>query len=162
MHPGLYWLASRVLRMQIGVASSCNDTAMKSMCPDSITCNAPCLTFTSGIFSAWKHIMGERRTRTGKTGHLDDVIMSIYTNKRVMKKFKAEHHSDYDSAIGSSSSPGPELDGDLEATSQGAQYTSNARCVHARRGNNSRLCSAMHAQGPLGMRVVYTRAIGLG
>ena len=52
--------------------------------------------------------MGERRTRMGKKRHLDEV--SIYTNKRVLKKFKAEHHAEYDSAIGSSCSSGSELD----------------------------------------------------
>ena len=36
----------------------------------------------------------------GKKRQLDEVIMSIHTNKRVLKKFKAELYSDYDSAIG--------------------------------------------------------------
>ena len=52
--------------------------------------------------------MGERRTWMGKKRQLDEV--SIYTNKRVLKKFKAEHHAEYDSAIDSSCSSGSELD----------------------------------------------------
>lgn len=75
-HPQLYWLANRVL--QLGCASSCNER----------------------IFSAWKHIMGERRNNMGKDRQLDEV--SIYTNKRVMKKFKLEMYADYDSAVESS------------------------------------------------------------
>ena len=53
----------------------------------------PCLTLTSRTFSAWTHIMGERRTWVGKKRQVDEV--SIYTNKRVLKKFKAEHHAEY-------------------------------------------------------------------
>ena len=52
--------------------------------------------------------MGERRTRMGKKRQLDEV--SIYTNKRVLMKPKAEHHAEYDSAMDSSSSSGSELD----------------------------------------------------
>ena len=44
----------------------------------------------------------------GKKRQLDEV--SIYTDKRVLKKPNTEHHAGYDSAVGSSSSPGPELD----------------------------------------------------
>lgn len=75
-HPELWAIVNRVLKL--GVASSCNER----------------------IFSAWKHIMGERRTNMGKQRQLDEV--SIYTNKRVMKKFMAEMYADYDSAVSSS------------------------------------------------------------
>ena len=44
----------------------------------------------------------------GKKRQLDEV--SIYTNKRVLKEFKAEHHAEYDSAIDPSCSSGSELD----------------------------------------------------
>ena len=37
--------------------------------------------------------MGERRTWMGKKMQLDEV--RIYTNKRVLKEFKAEHHAEY-------------------------------------------------------------------
>ena len=49
-------------------------------------------TLPSRIFSAWKHIMGERRTRMGKKRQFDEV--SIYTNKCIMKKFKIENYAD--------------------------------------------------------------------
>lgn len=75
-HPLLWKIANRVL--QLGCSSSCNER----------------------IFSAWKHIMGERRNNMGKDRQLDEV--SIYTNKRVMKKFKLEMYADYDSAVESS------------------------------------------------------------
>ena len=62
--------------------------------------------------------MGERRTRMGKKRHyhgqLDEVIMSIYANKRVLKKSKAEHCPGHGGSNGFISSSGPELDGDLE------------------------------------------------
>ena len=60
------------------------------------------LTLPSRIFSAWKHNMGERRSRMGKKRKLDEV--SIYTIKRIMKKFKTENYADYDSAVDSDSS----------------------------------------------------------
>ena len=52
--------------LQVGVASSCNER----------------------VFSAWKHIMGDKRTRLGSKRQREEV--SIYTNSRVLKKFKSE------------------------------------------------------------------------
>lgn len=52
--------------LQIGVASSCNER----------------------VFSGWKHIMGDRRTKMSKKRQLDEVY--IYTNHRVLKKFKGD------------------------------------------------------------------------
>jgi len=75
--PELYTLAWRTL--QVGVASSCNER----------------------VFSAWKHIMGDKRTRLSSKRQREEV--SIYTNSRVLKKFKCDMYADYDSAVASGS-----------------------------------------------------------
>ena len=55
------------------------------------------------VFSAWKHIMGDKRTRLGSKWHREEV--SIYTGSRVLKKFKSDMYADYncDSAVASGS-----------------------------------------------------------
>ena len=45
--------------------------------------------------------MGDKRTRLGSKRQREQV--SIYTNSRVLKKFKADLHADYDSAVASGS-----------------------------------------------------------
>jgi len=75
--PELFTLAWRTL--QIGVASSCNER----------------------VFSAWKLIMGDKRTSLGSKRQREQV--SIYTNSRVLKKYKSDLYADYDSAVASGS-----------------------------------------------------------
>ena len=75
--PELHALAWRTL--QVGVASSCNER----------------------VFSAWKNIMGDKRTRLGSKRQREEV--SIYTNSRVLKKYKSDMYAEYDSAVASGS-----------------------------------------------------------
>ena len=83
--PELYDVAWRTL--QVGVASSCNEP----------------------VFSAWKHIMGDRRTRLGTKWQRDEV--GIYKNSRVLTLEKFESLIDdivyadymYNSAVASGS-----------------------------------------------------------
>lgn len=69
-------LNQRILK--IAVASSCNER----------------------VFSSWHHILGNRRTKTGKKRQLDAV--SVYSNERVIKKIREVHHAAYDSSSESS------------------------------------------------------------
>ena len=75
--PELHALAWR--KLQVGVASSCNER----------------------VFSAWKNIMGDKRTRLGSKRQREEV--SIYTNSRVLKKCKSDMYAEYDSAVASGS-----------------------------------------------------------
>ena len=77
--PELRALAWRTL--QVGVASSFNER----------------------VFSAWKSIMGDKRTRLGSKRQREEV--SIYTNSSVymLKKYKSDMYAEYDSAVASGS-----------------------------------------------------------
>ena len=61
------WMARRMLR--IAVAASVNERK----------------------FSNWGHILGTKRAAMGKKRQLKAV--NIYTNERIMKKVKAQHHA---------------------------------------------------------------------
>lgn len=77
------WMARRVLR--IAVAASVNER----------------------VFSNWGHILGTKRAAMGKKRQLRAV--NVYTNERVMKKVKTQHHSALD--FGDSSSEDEEQTG---------------------------------------------------
>ena len=73
-------LAKMCIRiLQIGISSSVNER----------------------VFSGWKHIMGEKRTRMGKKRQLKQVC--VYTNRRVMKRYKTDLFVKCDSAVETSS-----------------------------------------------------------
>ena len=60
------------------------------------------------VFSAWKNIMGDKRTRLGSTmgSARQRKGVSIYTNSRVLKKYKSDNmytYAEYDSAAASGS-----------------------------------------------------------
>ena len=77
------WMTRRVLR--IAVATSVNER----------------------VFSNWGHILGSKRAAMGKKRQLKAV--NVYTNERVMKKVKTQHHGALD--FGDSSSEDEEQTG---------------------------------------------------
>ena len=77
--PELLRLAWRTL--QVGVASSCNERLL--------------------TFSAWKLIIGGKRTRLGSKRQREQV--STYTNSSMLKKYNSDVYADYGSAVASGS-----------------------------------------------------------
>ena len=56
------------------------------------------------VFSNWKHILGSARAAMGKKRQLQAV--NIYTDERVMKKVKTQHHANLDFGDSSSKDEG--------------------------------------------------------